>query len=131
VPDTLADLWSLLTERAAGPLALRLVLQPTIATILAVRAAFEDVREGRPPFLWAVLTHRGHRLEALRQGWGDAGKVFLLAVALDLAYQVVVYGGVRPLELVAAATLLAFVPYVFVRGPLTRVLRLLRTQEPA
>jgi hypothetical protein len=111
----------LLTERAGGPFKLRLILQPALATFFAVRAGLRDAREGRPAFLWSALTGSGRRLELLREGWGDVGKVYVMATVLDVVYQFVAKTGVRVLESLVVATALAIVPYVVVRGPVSRI----------
>lgn len=53
--EILARLWRNLYGRVDGPMNLRLIIQPTVATILAIRAGFRDARQDRPPFFWAVL----------------------------------------------------------------------------
>jgi len=113
----------LLGVRLHGPLAFRLVLQPAVACFLAIRAGLDDAREGRPAFFWAVLTSPGHRGELLRDGWKDIVKIFLLAVLMDGIYQFVVNRTVRPVEAVFIGVLLAVVPYLLVRGPVTRLAR--------
>jgi hypothetical protein len=116
-------LWGNLIGRSTGPLNFRLLIQPTVAAIIAIRAGLNDAREGRPAFLWGVLLHPGHRPELLRQGWKDVGKVFILAVVLDSIYQLIVHRGVYVLELLITATVLAIVPYVLIRGPVNRIAR--------
>ena len=49
---------------------------------------------------------------------------FLLALALDCAYQIMTIRFVYPLELLFTATLLALVPYALLRGPFNRLTRL-------
>src|SRR5690348_6901380 len=46
----------MLVGRLQGPLTLRLVIQPVMAAIFAVRAGLKDAREGRRPYLWKVVT---------------------------------------------------------------------------
>ena len=101
----------------------RLILQPAVAILLALRAGMRDAREGRPSFLWAVLSDPSRRRELVNQGWKDVGNVFLVALALDSIYQVLVHSGIYALELLLAATILALVPYVVVRGLVTRLAR--------
>jgi hypothetical protein len=101
----------------------RLILQPAVAILLALRAGMRDAREGRPPFLWAVLSDQSCRRELMRQGWKDVGNVFLVALVLDSIYQVMVHSGIYALELLLTATILALVPYVIVRGLVTRLAR--------
>src|SRR5262249_38102029 len=104
-------------------MSLRLILQPAVAILLALRAGMRDAREGRPPFLWAVLADQGRRRELMRQGWKDVGNVFILALVLDSIYQVIVHSAIYALELLLTATILALVPYVIVRGLVTRLAR--------
>jgi hypothetical protein len=101
----------------------RLILQPAMAVLLAIRAGLHDAREGQSPFLWTVFTHPGRRHELLRQSWDDVGKVFILALVLDSIYQVIVHSGIYALELLLTATILAVVPYAMVRGLVTRLAR--------
>ncbi len=101
----------------------RLIMQPAMAVLLAIRAGLRDAREGQPPFLWTVFSHPGRRRELLLRAWSDVGNVFILALVLDSIYQVMVHSGIYPLELLLTATILAVVPYVIVRGPVTRLAR--------
>jgi hypothetical protein len=119
--DILRRFWGNLIGRASGPINFRLVIQPTVASVLAIRAGIKDAREGRPAFLWAALTNPAYRPELLRQGWRDVGKVFVLAVALDAMYQLTVQRGVFLMELFVVATVLAIVPYILIRGPVSRI----------
>ena len=105
---------------------IRLVLQPIMAGALAVRSGLRDVREGRTPYLEALLREPAQRRQILLEGWRDAGKVLLVAVALDLAYQGLVLREFRPGEAVIVAATLAILPYVAVRGFLNRILRRVR-----
>jgi hypothetical protein len=123
--EIFARVWENLYARFTGPMNLRLIIQPTVATILAIRAGLRDAQQNREPFLWAALWKPGHRRELLRQGWKDVGKVFLLATILDVVYQLIVHRGVYILELLITAVTLAIIPYVLVRGPISRVAKML------
>ena len=59
----------------------------------------------------------------MRSGWKDVGKVFLLAIVLDVVYQFIVARFVYPGEALLVALLLAIVPYLVVRGLATRIAR--------
>ena len=122
--DILARLWQNLYGRLSGPLNLRLIIQPAVATILAIRAGLRDAHQDRAPFFWALLWNPAHRRELLRQGWKDVGKVFVLATILDVAYQLIVHRGVYSLELLITAVTLAIVPYLLVRGPISRIAKM-------
>ena len=52
------------------------------------------------------------------------GKIFILAVVLDVLYQLMVFRWVYPLELLSVALALAVVPYAALRGPVNRLARL-------
>ena len=132
------DLISFITEQAnrasenligriSGPMKLRLVLQPLMSVYFAVRAGLNDAKTGRPPYLLSLVTTREPRREMLREGWKDVGKVFVMAVLIDAVYQIVVAHWVYPGEALLMAVLLAFVPYLLVRGA---VLRLARRNSP-
>ena len=121
--ETLRRGWEDLIGRSDGPMTFRLILQPAMAVLLAIRAGLRDAREGQPPFLWTVFSDPGCRHELLRRAWNDVKNVFILALVLDSIYQVMVHSGIYPLELLLTATILAVVPYVIVRGPVTRLAR--------
>lgn len=128
--DWISQRWQEITARPGGPLALRFYLQPTIAMVLAIRDGVRDARSGQPAFLWAAVTDAEHRRAILRSGWRSVGKVFLVALVLDLVYQLVVLNGLRPVQAVLLAAVLALVPYVVLRGPINRIVRLRGTRQP-
>ena len=115
--------WENLIGRVSGPMKFRLALQPAMATIFAIRDGLADARRGRQPYLWSVFTTRGQRKELLVEGWKSVGKVYLIAVVVDLVYQYIVFRSFYPGEALLVAALLALVPYVLVRGPLNRIVR--------
>jgi hypothetical protein len=121
VNEILQRVWENLTGRIGGPMNFRLIFQPTVAIILAIRAGLADARRGRPAFLWAAITDPAYRPELLREGWKDIGKVFILAVVLDSIYQFIVHSWAYIGELLIVAVVLAIVPYVLVRGPVNRI----------
>ena len=111
--------------RLSGPLNFRLAVMPTVVTLLALRADWKDAREGRPAFLGAFITDPVERRRLFRIALKDVGRVFLMAIVLDTAYQLLVYRWVYPGQLLTVAVVCAVVPYVLVRGPITRTVRLL------
>jgi len=56
VEAKLARAWANLSGRIGGPLTFRLIVQPTVAAIFAIRAGVKDFREGRVPYGWAILS---------------------------------------------------------------------------
>lgn len=115
-----------LAGRVSGPMSLRLLIQPTVAIILAIRAGLRDGREGKVPYFWNVLVNLERRKDLLREGWKDASKLFAMACLLDIIYQLIVARWVYPLETLIVATVLALVPYVLLRGIVGRLARRLR-----
>jgi hypothetical protein len=65
----------------------------------------------------------------VRDAWKDIARVFALAVVLDAIYQIVTQKWIYPLELLLTATLLAILPYVLIRGPVTRIARWWRNRD--
>ena len=102
---------------------LRLLVQPVVAIFFAVRSGLRDAREGRPPYFWALMSNPEHRRDMLRDGWRDVGKVFVIAVLLDIVYQLVVLRWIYPLQTLIVAAALALIPYLLIRGGVTRVAR--------
>jgi hypothetical protein len=121
--EMLARVWDNLLARVGGPMTFRIILQPAMALLLALKAGFKDAREGRPPFLWTVVTDPLQRAELLRQAWKAIARVFVLAIVMDLIYQWIVQRWIYPLETIIVAILLAVVPYVVLRGPINRIAR--------
>ena len=115
--------WENLIGRSDGPMNFRLIIQPAVAILFAIRAGLRDAHNGQPPFLWTVLSNTRLRRELLRQGWGDVGTVFSVALILDAIYQVIIHSSIYTLELLLAATILALVPYALLRGLVTRLVR--------
>ncbi|MGH7799512.1 MAG: hypothetical protein ACREOW_02650 [Thermodesulfobacteriota bacterium] len=81
-----------------------------------------ELTENKPPFFWAMFFDPDHRRDMLRQGWKDIGKVFVVAVILDIVYQFVALSARYPGEAIIVAILLALVPYILVRASVTRLL---------
>ena len=115
--------WENFLARPNGSLSLRFYVQPTMASLLALRAGIQDARQGRQGYLWAILTRPERRLQLLHEGWRGAMTPFLLAIVLDCIYQLMTVRFVYPLELLFTATLLALVPYALLRGLFNRLAR--------
>ena len=113
--------WRELLERPSGPLAFRFILQPVMASFLAVRDGWHDAEMHRPPYFWTIWHDPVTRGLRLREGLNAVLRVLLLGVGMDLVYQVVRLHALRPLETVVIALGLGFVPYLLARGPAGRV----------
>ena len=121
------DIWTRLlgdmAGRVTGPMKFRLVLQPLMATIFAVRSGLADARNGKAAYFWALFSDPANRAGMLKDGWKSVGKVFVLALILDVVYQIIATRFVYPGEAIITAFLLAILPYLLLRGLVTRVAR--------
>ena len=124
IEEFFVRVWAMLIGRMSGPLTLRLILQPTVAAIFAIRAGLRDSREDRPPFFfWAIFTNPARRPELFQQVRKDVGKVFIMAFILDVVYELIVYRWIYSGQAVIVATVLVIVPYLLICGPVTRIMR--------
>jgi hypothetical protein len=113
-----------MVERVTGPMKFRLLLQPVMAAFFAIRGGLQDAKEGKPPYFWGLFTDKGERKSMLENGWKSIGKVFILAIVLDVVYQLIEHRWtVYPGEAVLVALILAIVPYLLIRGPVNRIAR--------
>lgn len=121
--DLFSRVWGNLVGRVGGPMSFRLVLQPLMASLLALRAGLKDAREERSPYLHTILTDPIQRPQLLLEGGKSIARVFILAIAMDIIYQLIVERWIYPGEILIVALLLAIVPYILIRGPITRIAR--------
>jgi hypothetical protein len=111
-----------MVERVTGPMKFRLLLQPAMATFFAIRGGLQDAKECKPPYFWGLFTDKGERESMLKDGWKSIGKVFILAIVLDVVYQLIEHRWtVYPGEAILVAIILAIVPYLLIRGPVNRI----------
>jgi len=129
VEDLLTRIVENLIGRVSGPMKFRLIIQPLMAAVFAVRAGLKDAREQRPPYFWGIFKHPDQRSDMLRDGWESVGKIFIIAIVIDLVEQIIVFRGVYPGEALLVAFTLAFIPYLLIRGPVNRIARGKRRSE--
>ncbi|HVK52794.1 MAG TPA: hypothetical protein VM469_13765 [Pseudoxanthomonas sp.] len=114
-----------LLARSDGPMTFRLYLQPLMAFIAALHDGIKDARLGRDPY-WVKFAHsdRQTRIRSWHESVTAVTRVLLLGVVMDVIYQFRVFGAFKyPIETFVIAILLAFVPYLLLRGPVARVAR--------
>jgi hypothetical protein len=119
------DIWTRVVDqlmaRVSGPMHFRLYLQPIMAAVFAIIAGLKDARLGRPPYFWSLVTHPAERKEMLKDGWKSVGRVFILALVLDAIYQAWVLHFFYLGEAIIVAIVLAILPYLILRGIVTRI----------
>jgi hypothetical protein len=127
--------WENLISRTEGPLNLRFYLQPAVSIFFTIRAGLADARQGAVPYLWRFLVSKGQRTAIVKEGWSHVGKVFIMGVTLDVVYQLIALFKTEsqtyfyPLESVIVAIVLAIVPYLLLRGPISRLVALIYKQK--
>jgi hypothetical protein len=112
-----------LLARVSGPMKFRLVLQPCMAAFFAVRSGLADARAGKSPYFWCLFSDPGQRTDMIKDGWKSVGKIFILALVLDVVYQIIELRFVYPGEAIIVAFILAIAPYLILRGLVTRLAR--------
>ena len=120
-----AELMDRLGARITGPMRFRVFLQPAMAVALGVVAGWNDAKTRQPPYLWTLFNEPTQRMSLLKNGWKSVGKLFILAVVLDVIYQLTVLGSVNPLGAVVTAGLFAIIPFLVFRGLTNRIGRLM------
>jgi hypothetical protein len=126
----LERVWTDLVARPSGPFGLRFWIQPIVAASLGIAAGISDARTCRSRYLWTMLTNKQERHRWLAEGIMASSRVMVVGMVLDAIYQLVVFKMFYPLEALLVAVLLAFIPYVFICGPATRIARIGMARRP-
>ncbi len=129
--DVRDRVWRSLLNRPGGPMTFRFILQPIMAAIAAARDGMKDARLGSSPYLWSILTDPGHSRERLYEGLISTARIIILGLVMDTVYQIIQFKAFFPGEAVVIAILLAFVPYLLLRGPFARIARMWRGDNAA
>jgi len=101
----------------------RFILQPAMAAVAAFRDGMEDARLGRTPYLLSILRGVEPRGARLWDGIVSTARILILGIAMDTVYQWLVFKTFYPAQAAVIAVLLAFVPYLLLRGPIERIAR--------
>lgn len=112
-----SDVATELAQRVNGPFSLRLLLQPTMALLFAIRDGRKDAKDGSVPYLRRLKGGKSERREAISSAWASLVKILVMAVVLDSAFQFVTEQQVHLIQSIGIACLLCFLPYSVMRGP--------------
>jgi hypothetical protein len=118
--DVRARIWHNLVDRAGGPMTFRFILQPVMATIAAYIDGIKDARSGRRPFLETVVADPANRVGRLQEAVIATARIILLGLIMDGIYQFIEFRTFHPGEAVIISLVLAFVPYMVMRGLIAR-----------
>jgi hypothetical protein len=100
-----------------------------MAALTAIHDGRKDARTGRSPYLWTIVRFwtgahtRGERVVRLREGLIATSRIILLGIVMDVIYQLLEYTTLYPAQALLIAVLLGFVPYLLIRGLVTRIAR--------
>jgi hypothetical protein len=129
--DLISRFWPDIMGRVTGPLTFRLIVQPLVAAFFGLRAGLRDARAGRPAFGWHLFsTKLGNRRQLIHDAWKDIGKLFVMAMIIDVIYEIYVFRWVYPAQVLIVALILAVPAYVSVRGLTNRIARSIFTHKP-
>jgi hypothetical protein len=116
-------IWQQLIARPTGPMAFRFILQPIMAAIVALRDGVADAKAGRTAYFWTLLANPLESGGRLQEGLIATARIILLGLGMDVIYQYVALKTFYPGEAAIVAVVLAFFPYVLLRGPIARIAR--------
>lgn len=119
--EVLQRQWQDLTGRPGGSMSFRFFLQPAMAAIAATHDGIRDAQLGRSPYFWTIVSDPEKRAGRLREGLVSTARIMLLGIGMDVIYQFKELGTFYPGEAVIIALVLAFVPYLLLRGPIQRI----------
>jgi hypothetical protein len=119
--EVLQRQWQDLTGRPSGPMSFRFFLQPAMAAVAAIHDGIRDAQLGRSPYFWTIINDPAKRAGRVREGLVSTARIILLGIGMDVIYQLKEFGTFYPGEAVLIALVLAFVPYLLLRGPIGRI----------
>jgi hypothetical protein len=115
--------------RVHGHMNFRLICQPLMAAFYAIRDGRIDARDGRVPYFWALFTEPKRRREMLRHGWESVGKIFVVALILEVVYQFITLRWFYLGEALVTALVLAIIPYLLLRDLVNRLNRFIGSRR--
>jgi hypothetical protein len=131
IADFVATFLHQLIARPSGPLGFRFILQPLTAIALAIRDGIKDARHERSPYFWTIQHDKAQRMALLKEGVKALSRLLIITALVDIIYQIIVFHGLRPLETGVITLVLAFLPYLILRGPVQRIANSLMQRNAA
>src|SRR5579885_2020952 len=120
-----------LIDRLDGPLHMRFLFQPAVAILIGIRDGISDARKGQPAYFWSILSRMNRSGPLLRAGLKSVSKVMVVAFVLDVIYQAIAFRYFHLVGAVLAMLVLAFVPYLLIRGPANRMAKWRARRRPS
>jgi hypothetical protein len=116
-------IWHDIAQRPGGPMSIRFLLQPAMAFIAALHDGIQDAKAHRTPYLRAIIRDPDERGERLREGLFATARLVLIGLGMEAIYQWRVLDTFYPGEALLVALLLAVLPYLLLRGPVSLIAR--------
>ena len=111
---------------ASGPMRFRFVLEPLMATIVAIRDGLTDLAARHiSQQCWVI---RGNAQDGCERDLNATARITALGLVMDVIYQAIVFKTFYPDQALVVALVLAFVPYLIIRSVIARIWR---SQPPA
>ncbi|HEX5316692.1 MAG TPA: hypothetical protein VFX22_08580, partial [Candidatus Kapabacteria bacterium] len=95
-----------------------------------IRDGIKDAHEGKPAYFWTISTHKDDRWRLIKDGLRSVGRVFLFGILMDAIFQLIVFKWFYPTEALLVALILAFIPYMLIRGPVNRITKWRDSHSP-
>ena len=83
----------------------------------------EGCTVGTTAYGWAIVTDPVRGRNLLQEGLKEITKVFLVAVVIDLIYEIIVFHSIYVGQSLIVTVAVALLPYVLIRGPINRIVR--------
>lgn len=110
------------SEMWNGPGRLRFFLQPVLAILLGIRDGVRDAKDGRPPYVWSVLTGTD-RKQQLKHGLKQIAVPWAVGFGLSLVFQYVIRRVVHVGIAALFGAVFIAIPYMAARALSNRVYR--------
>lgn len=116
--DYLEQMWG-------GPAQLRFLVQPLLAVLLGIRDGSHDAKEGRPPYIWALLRDAAGRRGRLTEALKRLAIPMAVGIAMSLILQWVVRNRVHLATAALYGVLFIGLPYAVARALSNRAVKAL------
>lgn len=114
----------------AGPMSLRLVIQPVTALLLGIRDGRMDAKAGEPPFIIGLITNREDRKAKLVSLFKSLSKAIIMAVISEAIAQYLLFGQVHVIGVILYAAIFLILPYSLARGITNMIVRFFFQKAP-
>ncbi len=102
-------------------MSLRFIFQPLVGLLLGVRDGMIDALAGEPPFIYDLIVNSEKRKVKLTSLLKSLSKGIIIAIALDVIAQYLIFSQVRITGAIAVAVIILIVPYSLARAITNRV----------